>query len=188
MNGFFRWFAGLAIAACLAPAVADEAVAPGEPARLRFAPRFILEAVAQRMQVTLREDVPLPAIFVESTVPLRQFQDAIEPQWAFRPPLVSNVYSIATNEIYLTDDASFYRRFRRTLDDSLAHELVHYVQARYHREDLTTDAVELQATEIQRWFRETYALPKSAVAAQPAAACVVVAGADGSRAVRCTAG
>ena len=198
MNRFFRWTAALAIAACLAPAVAGENVATAETAetvKLRFDPRFILETVAQRMQVTLRPDVPLPEIFLESTTPLHQFQDAMEAQWQFRPPLIANSYSIASNEIYLSDDASFYRRFKRTLDDSLAHEFVHYIQAHYFGEDLTTDGCEMQAAEVQRWFREEHALPKQDVAAAPATAagpatgaalsCVVVRGADGSRTVRC---
>jgi hypothetical protein len=189
MNRFVRWSAMLAALACLAPAVAGENVAPLEPVKLRFEPRFILETVAERMQVKLRSEVPLPAIFLESTTPLRKFQDAMEGQWQFRPPLIANSYSIASNEIYLSDDASFYLRFKRTLDDSLAHEFVHYIQAQYLREDLTTDGCELQAAEIQRWFREEHALPKRDVAdgaAQPT--CVVVPGADGVRAVRCSTG
>ena len=198
MNRFFRWTAALAIAACLAPAVAGENVATAETAetvKLRFDPRFVLETVAQRMQVTLRPDVPLPGIFLESTTPLRQFQDAMEAQWQFRPPLIANSYSIASNEIYLSDDASFYRRFKRTLDDSLAHEFVHYIQARYLGEDLTTDGCEMQAAEVQRWFRDEHALPKRDLAAAPgtgavaptgaAPSCIVVRGADGVRTVRC---
>jgi hypothetical protein len=144
------------------------------------------------MQVKLRPDVPLPGIHLESEIPLSKFQDAMQEQWSFRPPMVANSYSIATNEIYLSDDPGFYRRLKRTLDDSLAHEFVHYIQAQYFREDLTTDSCEMQAAEVQRWFREEYALPKRDVAAQstaaPAPACVVVRGADGSRAVRCTTG
>jgi hypothetical protein len=188
MNGFFRWTAAVAIATCLAPALADDGAAT---VTLRFEPRFILEQVAQRMQITLRSDVPLPGIFLESTTPLRQFQDAMESQWQFRPPLIANSYSIATNEIYLSDDASFYRRFKRTLDDSLAHEFTHYIQAQYMKEDLTTDSCELQASEVQRWFRDEYVRPKTDVAAgAPAAApaCVVAQGADGGRTVRCTTG
>ena len=72
--------AALAALACLSPALAGDGVPPAEPVRLRFDPRFVLEAVAQRMEVTLRPDVPLPAVFVESAVPLRQFQDAMEAQ------------------------------------------------------------------------------------------------------------
>jgi hypothetical protein len=189
MNGFFRFTAALAIAACLGPAIAGENLPTLEPVKLRFEPGFILETVAERMQVKLRPEVPLPGIFLESTTPLRQFQDAMEGQWQFRPPLIANSYSIATNEIYLSDDASFYLRFKRTLDDSLAHEFVHYIQARYMHEDLTTDGCEIQAAEVQRWFREEYARPQRDVAtADGAPACTVTIGAGGVRTVRCVAG
>lgn len=201
MNRFLGWSAVLAFAFCLTPAVA--AVAAIQPVKLRFDPRYILEAVAQRMKVTLRPDVPLPAIFVESTTPLRQFQDVMEGQWQFRPSLITNAYSIASNEIYLSDDASFHARFTRTLDDSLAHELVHYIQAKYLREDLTTEGCEVQAVDIQRWFREKHALADHDIAMQTAdsrdlrrelpsgaaaPSCIVTPGADGTRAVRCVAG
>lgn len=158
MNRFCRSSAVLVIAACLTAALAGERVARPEPVRLRFDPRFVLEVVAQRMQVTLRPEVPLPTIFVESNTPLAQFQNAMQAQWRFRPPLVSNAYAIASNEIYLSDGAPFYHRLKRTLDDSLAHELVHYIQSEYFNEDLSTDACELQAAEIQHWFRAEYAL------------------------------
>lgn len=184
MNRFFRWTLVLAAAACMRPALAED-----EPVTLRFDPEFILVAVAQRMQVTLRPDVPLPRIFLESKTPLRQFQDAMEGQWQFRPPLIANSYSIATNEIYLSDDSSFYRRFKRTLDDSLAHEFVHYIQAKYFHEDLATDGCEMQAAEIQRWFRDEHAPAKQDVAAAGRApACAVTVDADGVRTVRCVAG
>jgi len=197
MKRFLRWTTAFAAALCLSPAVAGDAAAPLEPMKLRFDPQFVLEVVAERMQVKLRADVPLPAVFVESTTPLRQYQDAMEAQWRFRPPLVSNAYSIERNEIYLSDDAGFYRRLKRTIDDSLAHELVHYIQARYFGEDLSTDGCEVQAVEVQRWFRDEYALAKRDVVAEqaaagaasvPALACVVVRSADGSRTVRCANG
>ena len=201
MNRFFRWSAALAALACLTPAVAGESAANVQPAKLRFEPRFVLEKVAQRMEVTLRPDVALPAIFVESATPLRQFQDAMEGQWQFRPPLISNAYSIASNEIYLTDDASFYLRFKRTLDDSLAHELVHYIQAKYFKEDLSTDGCEVQAVEVQQWFREIHAQANPAVSPQEAGdgtlrgerlsgapTCIITPGDGGARAIRCLTG
>jgi hypothetical protein len=88
---------------------------------------------------------------------LRQSRDAIGAQWRFEPRAVSNTYAIARNEIYLLDDASYYVRYRRTLDDSLAHELVHYLQATYLKEDLASEWVEAEAVAIQTWFREEYA-------------------------------
>jgi hypothetical protein len=166
MIRFARWsVAALAALAVFIPAVAGDNAPSTGPVKLRFDPRFVLEAVAQRMEVTLRPDVPLPAVFVESAIPLRQFQDAMETQWRFRPHLVANAYSIARNEVYLSDDASYYRRFNRTIDDSLAHELVHYIQAQYFQEDLSSDGCEVQAAEIQRWFRDEHVLPKRDVAA-----------------------
>ena len=170
MYRFARWLAAaLAALACLNPAVAGDDAPSAEPVKLRFDPRFVLEAVAQRMEVTLRPDVPLPAVFIESAIPLRQFQDAMAVQWNFRPPLVANAYAIARNEIYLSDDPSYYRRFKRTIDDSLAHELVHYIQAQYFQEDLASDGCEVQAAEVQRWFRDEHAAPKRDVAALVAA-------------------
>jgi hypothetical protein len=97
-----RWLAILALAACLAPAAAGETDRAVQPAKLRFDPQFILAEVARRMNVTLRPEVPLPAIFFESTTPLRQFQDAIAPQWHIRPHVFANAYSAARNEIYLS--------------------------------------------------------------------------------------
>ena len=136
MNRSVRWIATLALTVCWSAALAGENVSLAEPVKLKFDPRFIMETVARRMNVALSPELPLPAIFVESTTPLSQFQDAMEAQWRFRPPLVSNAYAIARNEIYLSDSPGFYRRLKRTLDDSLAHEFVHYIQAKYFDEDL----------------------------------------------------
>ncbi|HSD41160.1 MAG TPA: hypothetical protein VLD36_04770 [Burkholderiales bacterium] len=198
MNRFVRLSAVLALAACLSPALGGERVSIAAPVKLRFDPRFTFEAVAQRMNVTLRREVPLPAVFLESSTPLAQFQDAMERQWQFRPPLVANAYSIERNEIYLSDDASFYLRLKRSIDDSLAHEFVHYIQAMYFNEDLSTDGCEVQAVEIQRWFREAHMRESRETVAQaeatgPASAddapkCVLVPGDAGTRAVRCATG
>jgi hypothetical protein len=155
-----RCLPGLALAACLNPAGADET----EPARLRFEPRFVLEAVAQQLGVTLRPEIPMPAIFVASATPLTQFQEAIEAQWRFRPEVVMNTYAIERNEIYLHDGAAYYAQTGRTLDDSLAHELVHYLQARYRNDDLSSELREAEAVAIQTWFREVHVAPATAAA------------------------
>ena len=105
---------------------------------LHMDPRYILESVARQMNVTLDPDVAMPAIYLESEIPLQQFQDAVAAQWNFRPPKVANVYVVARNEIYLSDDAGYYQRLRRTLDESLAHEFVHYLQVRYFGADWRT--------------------------------------------------
>jgi hypothetical protein len=68
---------------------------------------------------------------------------------------------------------------------------VHYIQAKYFDEDLSTDGCEVQAAEVQRWFREEYVLPKLDVAAgvpNATPGCSVVQSVDGTRSVRCVAG
>lgn len=126
---------------------------------LRYEPRFILEAVARTMNVELRADEPLPEIHLESRTPLARFQDAVAPQWNFRPPKFANVYVVARNEIYLTDDPGYYRRLRRTLDESLAHEFTHYLQVRYQGASLDDESAELQAVAVQFAFREENLAP-----------------------------
>ena len=123
-------------------------------ARLQHDPRYILESVARQMNVTLRDDEPLPRIHFESSTPLAQFQDAVAPQWHFRPPMIANVYVVARNEIYLADDPDYYRRLHRTLDESLAHEFAHYLQVRYFAANLSDESCETAAIAVQFAFRE----------------------------------
>jgi hypothetical protein len=150
VDGLLRALVSSVLLASAAAAGADDEA----PLRLQNDPRYILETVARRMNVTLRADEPLPRIHFESSVPLGQFQDAVAPQWGFRPPLVANVYVIARNEIYLSDDAGYYRRLRRTLDESLAHEFAHYLQVRYFGANLADESCETEAVAMQVAFRD----------------------------------
>ena len=156
-----RWCLGWLLGAGLSLCVSANGVSAGglrtPPTKLRLDPYVILQQVARQMNVTLRPDVPLPKIFLESNTPLRRFQEAIAPQWRFRPPVFANAYVMATNEIYLSDDASYYKRRNRTLDDSLAHEFVHYIQVRYRHEDLADDGCEMEAITVQLSFIESNA-------------------------------
>ena len=148
-----------------APVPAAEALAA--VATLRHDPQFILEVVAGHMGVTLRPDVPPPGIRPESSTPLELLQAAAERQWGFRPDVFTTTFANATNEIYLIDDARYYARHGGTPDDSLAHELVHYVQARYLRDRFSTDWSESEAVAIQTWFRNEYMAPRLAAAGVP---------------------
>ena len=164
MSRFCRWFAILAMAACLTPATAGETNRSLQPAKLRFDSQFILAAVARRMNITLRPEIPVPAVFFESTTPLRQFQDAVGAQWRFRPHVFANAYSAARNEIYLIDEAAYYNRVGRTLDDSLAHEFAHYLQVMYLNADLEDPSLESDAVAVQHGFQQDYFYPKRAAA------------------------
>jgi len=128
------------------------------PATLRYSPECILKSVAQMMGQKYRPDIPMPKIFLESDITLDQFQDAVEEQWGQRPDNITNVYVWKRNEIYLLDDPVYYASYKRAIDDSLAHEFVHYIQDRYRGWDLSTDdpAFEPQAVEFQTMFRENF--------------------------------
>jgi hypothetical protein len=149
--GAIRWAALIAFLALFMPLARAGDTAP---IRLQNDPNEILAAVARRMNVTLRPDRPLPRIYFESSTSLEQFQDAIAPQWHFRPPLFANAYVVARNEIYLMDDPSYYRRMRRTLDESLAHEFAHYLQVMYFAADLADETCEGEAIAVQIAFRD----------------------------------
>jgi hypothetical protein len=150
MTPLSRLFAALALAVALLPAA--DAGEPVQPIRLQFDPADILQAVAHRMNVTLRPEIPLPTILLQSKTPLARFQDAIAVQWKFRPPVYSNAYVVARNEIYLMDDPEYYVRINRTLDESLAHEFAHYVQVHYLNADLADPSCESDAIAVQALF------------------------------------
>jgi hypothetical protein len=146
-----RLYAALALVVALLPAAnAGESI---QPVRLQFDPAFILQAVARRMNVTLRPEIPLPTIQLQSRTPLARFQDAIAVQWKFRPPVYSNAYVVARNEIYLMDDPAYYVRIKRTLDESLAHEFAHYIQVHYLNADLADPSCEGDAIAAQHCLR-----------------------------------
>jgi hypothetical protein len=143
---------GFAMSLCLSVNSVGAAETRPAPIKLRLEPSQILQQVARQMNVSLRPEVPLPKIFLESTTPLRQFQEAIAPQWKFRPHVFANAYVMARNEIYLSDDPSYYKRRNRTLDDSLAHEFVHYIQVTYRSGSLADDDCEMEAITVQLAF------------------------------------
>ena len=136
------------------------AARPGDrPARLRYKPECVLQAVAERKGRALDPAKPLPRIRFESQTPLKDFQDAVETQWGSRPEVFTNAYSLKTGEIFLIDEAAYYRRLKRHIDDSLAHEYAHYLQVVYDGADLMNDpwgSYEADAIDLQTWFRTDF--------------------------------
>jgi hypothetical protein len=138
-------------------------------AALRHDPRFILQAVARRMNIALLPGIPAPTVLLESRTPLSRLQAAAEREWGFRPSVFFSAFASARNEIYLIDDAALHERRHGTPDDSLAHELVHFLQAKYRKDTLDTDWSESEAVAIQLWFRNEYMqIRLSTSTAQPA--------------------
>ena len=124
------------------------------PAQLTYAPKCILNLVASYMNIKLNNNIPLPTIYLESETKLNFFQDTIEPQWKMRPEQFSSAYASHANALFLINDSSYYERLHRTIDDSLAHEFVHYIQFHYQGYSEFTDDAEPMAIDAQTWFRE----------------------------------
>ncbi len=147
MAGFFKLLSGV---------LTLIALAVGSEAQLKYQPEFIFSQVLQRKNAELDSTKPFPEIKYASRSTLKEFQDDIEPQWGIRPDVITNAYVVQKNIIYLLDDQSYYEKNQRCMDDSLAHELTHYVQSKYKGWDLNDDSLEMDAIDVQTWFRETY--------------------------------
>jgi hypothetical protein len=123
---------------------------------LCYEERCILRAVANRMGVSLRQSIPVPAVRYGSTTPLSEFQNAAESEWNIRPTAVSNGYFAGRNVIFLTDEPVYYEN-GMTLDEALAHEYTHFIQVRYREVALEDyDHNESEAIRVEFWFRETF--------------------------------
>lgn len=127
-----------------------------KPAELKYPVEFIFQKVLEKKRQVKNDNLPFPKVFYASTTPLSQFQDAMEKQWGFRPDIITNAYSVTNNEVYLLDEAAYYTKHGRCMDDSLAHELAHYVQVVYLNWDLNDESLEWDAVAIQTEFRDEY--------------------------------
>ena len=140
-----------------------EAAAPrGGVARPVYPEACIMKLAGKKMRLELREEIPVPPVRYESETPLKEFQDAIEPQWGLRPDFVLNAYVFALNRIYILDDKAYYDKMGRFVDDSLFHEFVHYFQVQYRGDTFdgyNGEYLESEAIDYQTWFRDTYMIP-----------------------------
>ncbi len=132
------------------------------PATLRFPLECTLAAVAKKKNVQFSDKVPMPTLYYESTTSFETFKAAVMQQGHDFPQEFSNayVYVQGKNDIFLIDSPSYYARHGRFIDDSLAHELVHYIQVRYQKYDLSVEEfAELEAVDLQTWYRDTFMVP-----------------------------
>jgi hypothetical protein len=138
------------------------AAAKASPIKNYVQPKYDLQCiftgVLAIMDKQAKADIPMPALYLENRTPLKQFQDAVEPQWGMRPDVFLNVYAADQNAVYVMNEAEYYRKLGRFVDDSIAHELVHYVQVKYKgiRIEDFDDSLEGEAIEVQTEFRERY--------------------------------
>lgn len=130
--------------------------ANAESVKPKYSTMFILTRILEYKNLSFNSEIPMPAVILSSEASLKQFQDDIEPQWGFRPDVITNAYVVHLNKIYLYDDKNYYAGHQRCIDDSLAHELAHYVQVQYRKWDLNDDSLEWDAIDTQNWFREQH--------------------------------
>jgi hypothetical protein len=124
----------------------------------QFSPEFILEKLLAKMGKDQNSQIKIPEIRLASKTTLEDFQKDLFPQWGFLPEVITNAYSASTNRIYLLDDLNYYKEHNRCIDDSLAHELTHFIQVRHRHipiEDFD-DSMEFEAIDMQTWFRTEF--------------------------------
>ena len=125
-------------------------------AQLKYEPLFILKQILKHKDLAYKPEIPFPDLFFASKTQTEIFQEDIFPQWGFKPDFITNVYVAHSNHIYISDDQSYYDEMKRCMDDSLAHELTHYIQYKYRGWDLNDDSLEWDAIDTQTWFRENH--------------------------------
>ncbi len=138
------------------PAVALKPIKKPRVVKLQFTADFILEQVLLKKNLSYRPEIAVPKLFLESKTKLSYFQEAMLPQWGFKPDVFTNAFAVMKNEVFLLDQAAYYKKHKRCMDDSMAHELTHYVQTKYQNYDLADESLETEAVEIQSWFREIH--------------------------------
>jgi hypothetical protein len=118
----------------------------------------VLKLIAPYMYSEIDASKTVPVIRTQTDTTLEHFQDSIEKFWGFRPDAFTNVFNPVTNEIFIMTERSYYEKYDRSVYDSLAHELSHYIQFAYKGADFSVgdDSLEAQAVDVQNWFRETY--------------------------------
>ena len=102
-----------------------------ENVQLKHSPEFVFQSVLKIMAIEKDSHISFPTIVLEKETNLKEFQKDVEPQWGMKPDFITNVFVAALNKIYLLDEKRYYEENGRCIDDSLAHELVHFVQVKY---------------------------------------------------------
>lgn len=154
---FLKHFVAAALVAAVSfSASTTRAEAAKNIAKLKYSPEFILKAILEHKSLEFRPEVPLPTVVASSESDLKSFQDDVEPQWGQRPDEITNVFVVHKNKIYISDEKAYYDKTERCMDDSMAHELTHYIQVKYRGWSLNDDSLEWDAIDTQTWFREKY--------------------------------
>lgn len=129
-----------------------------ENVHLKYSPDFVFQGVLKIMGVEKNSHILFPSIVLAADTNLKEFQKDVEPQWGMKPDFITNVFVADLNKIYLLDEKRYYEENGRCIDDSLAHELVHFVQVKYRNIPIEyfDDSMEMEAIDVQSRFRDMY--------------------------------
>lgn len=129
-----------------------------ENVQLKYSTEFVFQSVLKIMAIEKDSHVLFPTIVLAKDTNLKEFQKDVEPQWGMKPDFITNVFVAALNKIYLLDEKRYYEENGRCIDDSLAHELVHFVQVKYRNIPIEyfDDSMEMEAIDVQSRFRDLY--------------------------------
>ena len=120
----------------------------------------ILQLITPQLRIKTEavEKLEKPTIQPEGHATLEQYQASFKSFQGWTPDQFLNFYNPISNEIFLNGDTNYYKKLNRSIFDSLAHELTHFLQVKHWQADTTggDDFLELQAVQIQTWFRETH--------------------------------
>ncbi len=129
-----------------------------EPMRSRYSAECILKAIAAYMRSEVK--VAIPKIIYQSETTVEEFQKLGRANFmgGSPPDTVLTMYAYEPNIIFLRDGPENYRD-GKYIEDSLAHELAHFIQVRIRGESADNDPMDLlegEAVGVQFWFRENY--------------------------------
>lgn len=128
-----------------------------EPMRSRYSAECILKAVAPFIRAKIT--VPIPRVIYESEISVNEFRELSKANFmGYIPDSVMTLYAYEPNIIFLRDGTNNYQG-DRNIEDSLAHELVHFIQVKIRgetSENDSSDSLESEAVAVQFWFRENF--------------------------------
>jgi hypothetical protein len=116
----------------------------------------VLDFVLKKNWKTFDSAIPLPRVVFSHEVTVEEFNKSVASPYTYYPT-VQNAFVPKENTIYLDSRTVVYEKYGKTLIDSLAHELTHYVQHfywHYTEEDAYSDGAESLAVRTQFAFRE----------------------------------
>ena len=111
----------------------------------------ILKIVINKKGLKINEKIPQPKIITEDEITLKEFNENL----GYSPDFFNGIFPYYVqkhNKIIVLNNSKL---------DTLAHEFVHYFQAKYQKINIEEiydpgNSLESEAVTVQKWFKEKY--------------------------------